>query len=70
MNETEHLRALREAAGLKQKELAAMIGIGNSYMTDIEQGTRPVPAHLLAKLPPAIREPLVRARIAELEKLL
>ena len=69
-NEPQLLAESRKAAGIKQRELADHLGIAASYMSDIENGRRPVPQHLLTRLPDAIRVPLVRARIAELEKLL
>lgn len=47
-----------------------MIGIHKTSWSKIEAGERPLPEAYVAMLPPAIREPLVRARIAELEKLL
>ena len=70
MKETEILRTWRKREGIKQRDLAQSIGIGTSYMCDLEQGRRDIPPHILARMPPAIRAPLVRARIAELEKLL
>jgi transcriptional regulator with XRE-family HTH domain len=70
MAETDRLIELRRAAGMSQRALAAALGIKPAYMCEIETRRDSVPDHLFTKLPPAIRDPLVRARIAELEKLL
>jgi transcriptional regulator with XRE-family HTH domain len=70
MDENELLSSNRRAAGIKQRDLAAAIGISPQYLSDLENGRREVPGPLLAKLPQPIRAPIVRARIAELEKLL
>ena len=68
--ENEAIREARKAAGLTQTRLADMLGISQSFVAQIELGSRPLPDDILARMPPAIRAPLVRARIAELEKLL
>ena len=70
MTEHEILSDMRRLAGMKQRELASLLGVTQSYMSHIEVGRRPITPEMLARLPPAIRAPLVRARIAELEKLL
>ena len=70
MTENEIIRTSREDAGIRQNALAAQIGIDKSTWSKIEAGERALPDAYLPRLPPAIRAPLVRARIAELEKLL
>lgn len=45
----EHLKALREAAGLKQGELAALVGVKRITVNRTENGhTMPQAAHLVA----------------------
>jgi transcriptional regulator with XRE-family HTH domain len=68
--EREMLRELRKTAHMLTKELAAVVGVRTSYICDIEAGRRPLSRDALARMPPAIREPLVRARIGELRKLI
>ena len=70
MTENEIIRTSREDAGIRQNALAAQIGIDKSTWSKIEAGERALPDAYLPRLPTAIRAPLVRARIAELEKLL
>jgi transcriptional regulator with XRE-family HTH domain len=70
MEEPQILATSRKAAGLSQRDLASALGISPQYLCDIETGRREVPWHLLGRLPQPIRAPIVRARIAELEKLL
>lgn len=70
VSEREMLRELRKTAHMLTKELAAFVGVRTSYICDIEAGRRPLSRDALARMPAEIRGPLVRARIAELEKLL
>lgn len=44
------LKAIREARGLKQKDLAAALGIGRPYLSRIENGDILLSSHLLLKL--------------------
>jgi hypothetical protein len=66
----EEIRAARLAIGMKSKDLADILGISQSFLSNIERCEKFAPPWMLIRMPPAIREPLVRARIAELEKLL
>jgi transcriptional regulator with XRE-family HTH domain len=68
--ENEAIRGARKAAGLTQAQLAELVGVGQPFVAQIEVGTRPLPADILARMPSAIRDPLVRARIKELQKLI
>ncbi len=43
------LRALRDAAGIKQQDLAEVLGIELSALSRIEGGSRPAPADLPAR---------------------
>jgi transcriptional regulator with XRE-family HTH domain len=70
MEEHEILSDMRRLAGMKQRELASLLGIKQPYMSQLEVGRRPITPEMLARLPLGIRQPIVRARIAELEKLL
>lgn len=50
------IRAIREQAGLSQKELAAAVGIDQSYLSMIESGKRPNPGtRILARLAQALQ---------------
>jgi transcriptional regulator with XRE-family HTH domain len=71
------LRRSRKALSISQRDLARTIGITPQYMGDIEFGRRSFPARRIEMLPLKIRRAFVtatvdelRARIAELEKLL
>lgn len=44
------LRDLREDADLKQKEIAAILGIDQRIYSNYEIGKREIPTHLLIKL--------------------
>jgi transcriptional regulator with XRE-family HTH domain len=59
------LREARVSAGINQKELAAVLGIGPSYMNDIELARRTFPERFLPLLPAAIRKSVADAMIAE-----
>ena len=46
----EPLRALRRAAGLNQRAMAARLGISTSYLSQLESGERPLTASVTASL--------------------
>jgi hypothetical protein len=63
------MRALaeaRKAAGLTQRQLAAVLEIEQGTLADIERGRRPLPRERLVKLPKQIRRPVIDATIAQL----
>jgi len=63
------MRALaeaRKAAGLTQRQLAAVLEIEQGTLADIERGRRPLPRERLIKLPKEIRGPVINATIAQL----
>uniref|UniRef100_UPI001576495F helix-turn-helix domain-containing protein n=1 Tax=Sphingomonas bacterium TaxID=1895847 RepID=UPI001576495F len=46
----EPLRAMRRAAGLTQRAMAARLGVSVSYLSQLEGGERPLSAAVLAAL--------------------
>ena len=46
----QRIRDLREDADLKQKEIAAILGIDQRVYSNYETGKREIPTHLLIKL--------------------
>jgi len=46
---------MRDAKGLRQRELAAAVGISRSYLSELECGTRSAPPHLINKLAAYLR---------------
>lgn len=46
----QRIRDLREDADLKQKEIAAILGINQRVYSNYEIGKREIPVHLLIKL--------------------
>lgn len=63
------LRSARIGAGLRQYELAQALGISAAFLCTIEKGDRPIPRHLLAKLPREIRRPILDLEIAHVQAL-
>jgi transcriptional regulator with XRE-family HTH domain len=62
------LRRSRKAAGIKQIELARMLGLTPTYVCDLEKGRKPfLPKHLSA-LPPLMRRDVAAAMIAQFER--
>jgi DNA-binding XRE family transcriptional regulator len=59
------LREAREAAGYLQKDLALVLGISTSYLSDIELGYKRLSQEIASKLPPPIRGPVINAMVAE-----
>lgn len=58
------IRALRENAGLKQRELAYQLGIGEGFLSKVENDQKPLKREDLAKL-----NGLFKIPIEELESL-
>ena len=48
------IRELRQARGLKLKELAEMIGISPPHLSEVERGKKNLNNHLLARLADAL----------------
>jgi transcriptional regulator with XRE-family HTH domain len=46
----EELRTLRRDSGLSAAQLAAMSGVSEAELAEMEEGTRPVPPTLVAEL--------------------
>jgi len=63
------LRVLRQAAGLRQSELASACGIARQWMHDIEAGNKPAGPRL-ADLFAAIIAPRIRASEDDVRQLL
>lgn len=68
------IRQLREAqtggrARLTQGELAAMVGLERTSITNIERGNQKVPLHVLYRICEALRAPVsdVMPRVAEVQ---
>jgi len=51
----QRIREARQAASLTQEELAQMVGLTRTSITNIEKGRQPVPAHLLVQIGDAVR---------------
>jgi len=58
------IKALREQAGLKQRELAYQLGIGEGYLSKVESDQKPLKREDLTKLNKLFKTP-----IEELESL-
>lgn len=58
------IRELREQAGLKQRELAYQLGIGESFLSKVENNQKPLKREDLTKLNELFKTP-----IKELESL-
>ncbi|WP_313453314.1 helix-turn-helix transcriptional regulator [Brevundimonas sp.] len=52
-----NVRALRDAAGLSQEELAFQAGMKRSYLSDLERGTRNPTVRALGRLAIALNVP-------------
>lgn len=52
-----NVRALREARGLPQDELAHMAGIHATYLSGVERGRRNISMKVLERLAEALRVP-------------
>jgi len=52
------LKAIRKYRALRQGELAAIVGIGQGYLSDLESGRRDGAAETMAKLAHALNVPL------------
>jgi transcriptional regulator with XRE-family HTH domain len=61
------LREARIAAGLQQKELARLMGIHPSFLSDLEKGNRTFHDRYVDRLPDVIRVPVAAALVAEHE---
>ena len=61
------LRDARTAAGLQQQEVARVLGISPSYLSDMEQGRRQLGLRHLARLPPVMRSAVAAAWCADRE---
>ncbi len=68
MKQGEIIRREREKAGIKQLDLAATLGVSQSFMAHIEAGKRPLPLAYLSKLPDQIRRPVIDAMLADMVK--
>lgn len=55
----------RKSAGLTQKDVAEALGVGVTYVSDMENGRRSFGEHYLPALPKAMREHVARAMVAE-----
>ena len=53
-----HLKALREARGLKQNEVADTIGVTKSALSMYERGRQRCPSYVLARLSILYGEPI------------
>lgn len=62
----ERIRELRLEAGITQRQLSVALGVAASFVCVVESGAKPFPRRLIAKLPRAIRVPILDAEIAEL----
>ena len=47
---TPDLRRYRKAKGFTQAQLALYLGVGQTYISDMETGRRPVPAYIIERL--------------------
>lgn len=59
------LREARIAAGLSQADVAKLLGIAPSYLSDIEHGRRQFLDKYLELLPEPIRGPVAKAMLPE-----
>jgi transcriptional regulator with XRE-family HTH domain len=62
------LRGARKKAGMTQVDLAFGLGVRQSLIADIERGEKRLPRRHYAKLPAAIRGPVIDAEIVELRR--
>ncbi len=60
------LRKARLAANLRQKDLAKLLAIAPSFLSDIEKGRRPLPEERYASLPAPIRDAVIDAAKGEI----
>jgi DNA-binding XRE family transcriptional regulator len=60
------MRNARIAAKLTQDDLAAALGCTPQFVSDIENGRRPLPERYYEKLPPPIRKVVIKAAMADL----
>jgi transcriptional regulator with XRE-family HTH domain len=67
MNAAETLRQARLAAGMTQRALAAHLGITPGFLHDVENSRRRLAPKHFARLPDAIRGPVIDAALAELQ---
>jgi DNA-binding XRE family transcriptional regulator len=63
------LRVLREAAGLKQAQLAAAVGVSRQYLHNIEAGSKQISPRLAGVIA-AVLAPRLRSREADVRLLL
>lgn len=59
------LRASRIAAGFTQREIAELLGVSHTYISDIEAGRRTLGEKHLAALPDTVRKPIAEVMMAE-----
>jgi transcriptional regulator with XRE-family HTH domain len=57
----------RKAANLTQRDLATVLGVSQTFLSDVESGKRRLPRSYLPKLPKKIRKPVVDALAASLQ---
>ncbi len=62
------LRDARIACGIRQGQLAELLGVSPWALNRVEHGKRKFEDHWLARLPGAIRDPVYQARQQELER--
>lgn len=61
------LREARIAAGLQQKELAQIMGVHPTFLSDLEKGQRAFHDRYLDRLPDMMKNPVREALVAEHE---
>jgi transcriptional regulator with XRE-family HTH domain len=49
-----NIRSIREARGLKMKDLAALVGVSVAHMSEVERGKKNLNNHLLTRIAKAL----------------